>query len=310
MNGRVETQAGTLLELQRLQTELQQREREVVELGYIRLTDGFESIRDAVRRLGEVGSPRGVLDRAARELGPNTQFDRILISEIVDDAFVPLQIWERDGESAETPQYEIRLGYPMLEYEVASSATPLAILATGGTGRTPAQILDVLQTDSYVVGAIQIEGRSVGLLHADASLSGRPLDEVDEQLVLLACTELGEVLELAFLRETIRRHRAELQLAIDWLRGRLSITTADERASPAGLAAGLESVATHTITAREREVLALMARGQTNAQIARALGIQEGTVKYHVKNLLRKLGARSRADAVARFARATGAAPR
>jgi DNA-binding NarL/FixJ family response regulator len=36
--------------------------------------------------------------------------------------------------------------------------------------------------------------------------------------------------------------------------------------------------------------------------------VREGTVKYHVKNILRKLGATSRADAVARFVRAGGGA--
>jgi DNA-binding NarL/FixJ family response regulator len=49
-----------------------------------------------------------------------------------------------------------------------------------------------------------------------------------------------------------------------------------------------------------------MARGQTNVAIANALVVREGTVKYHVKNILRKLGATSRADAVARYARSTG----
>ena len=39
--------------------------------------------------------------------------------------------------------------------------------------------------------------------------------------------------------------------------------------------------------------------------IANALVVREGTVKYHVKNILRKLGATSRADAVARFVRST-----
>ena len=42
----------------------------------------------------------------------------------------------------------------------------------------------------------------------------------------------------------------------------------------------------------------------TNMAIAEALVMREGTVKYHVKNILRKLGATSRADAVARYARA------
>ncbi len=61
------------------------------------------------------------------------------------------------------------------------------------------------------------------------------------------------------------------------------------------------------LTPREVEVLRLLARGQTNLEIARTLVVREGTIKYHVKNILRKLGATSRADAVARYARAGGA---
>ena len=45
----------------------------------------------------------------------------------------------------------------------------------------------------------------------------------------------------------------------------------------------------------------LLARGATNRAIADALVVREGTVKYHVKNILSKLGATSRTDAVARF---------
>ena len=65
-----------------------------------------------------------------------------------------------------------------------------------------------------------------------------------------------------------------------------------------------EAAAIDALTARELEVLRLLARGQTNLAIARALVVREGTVKYHVKNILRKLGATSRADAVSRYARA------
>ena len=50
-------------------------------------------------------------------------------------------------------------------------------------------------------------------------------------------------------------------------------------------------------------MLRLLARGQTNLEIARQLVVREGTVKYHVKNILRKMGATSRADAVSRYAR-------
>jgi len=54
-----------------------------------------------------------------------------------------------------------------------------------------------------------------------------------------------------------------------------------------------------TLSQREREVLRLIAGGQSNKQIARTLGITERTVKFHVTSVLNKLGAENRAQAVA-----------
>jgi DNA-binding NarL/FixJ family response regulator len=61
------------------------------------------------------------------------------------------------------------------------------------------------------------------------------------------------------------------------------------------------------LTRRELDVLRLMSGGRTNAQIARRLVIAEGTVKSHVKHILRKLDAANRAEAVSRWLRSGGA---
>ena len=57
------------------------------------------------------------------------------------------------------------------------------------------------------------------------------------------------------------------------------------------------------LTARELEVLALLAEGASNKLIARRLGISTHTAKYHVASLLEKLDAVSRTDAVTNAAR-------
>mgnify|MGYP000107772073 CR=1 FL=1 len=57
------------------------------------------------------------------------------------------------------------------------------------------------------------------------------------------------------------------------------------------------------LTAREREVLALLASGATNAQLADRLTVAESTVKSHVKHVLHKLGAANRAAAIACYLR-------
>jgi DNA-binding NarL/FixJ family response regulator len=55
----------------------------------------------------------------------------------------------------------------------------------------------------------------------------------------------------------------------------------------------------NTLSARERQVLRLVARGRSNKQIARELVITERTVKFHMTSIFNKLGADNRAQAIA-----------
>lgn len=64
---------------------------------------------------------------------------------------------------------------------------------------------------------------------------------------------------------------------------------------------GISSVDGSALTAREREILALIDRGLSNKEIARDLGIELATVKNHVHHILAKLSVARRGDAAARL---------
>ena len=70
----------------------------------------------------------------------------------------------------------------------------------------------------------------------------------------------------------------------------------------AGFAPLAESDLGTLLTPREMEVLGAIGEGLTNKAIARRLGISLHTVKFHVESLFRKLGARTRNEALARAA--------
>lgn len=52
------------------------------------------------------------------------------------------------------------------------------------------------------------------------------------------------------------------------------------------------------LTQRELQVLALVGTGKTSEEVARRMAVCDDTVKFHLKNIFRKLGARCRTEAV------------
>lgn len=302
---------------ERVLVELLELERELLELSYVRRADALERAREAVRRVGDMASAEGLLARAASELGANSDFDRVLLSELDDGRLRPVALWSSsDPAGAETVLTQLRdepiaLEYPLLEYEVARDRGPRLVDVAQAAARTPQSLARRLGWSSYVVAALSAGGDTIGLLHADHAGPARALDGVDLEVVATYADGLSGAFERAVLRHTLTLHRAELASAVQWMGSRV------ERLSDlAGMAGGTarggqgqsfsaEARLVDSLTPRELEVLRLLARGLTNLAIANALVVREGTVKYHVKNILRKLGATSRADAVSRYVRAT-----
>ncbi len=75
-----------------------------------------------------------------------------------------------------------------------------------------------------------------------------------------------------------------------------------EHLARGGTASGTDADAVaDLLSAREREVLRLLAEGMTDREIAGGLSISPRTVESHVSSLLRKLGVRNRAEAAQRY---------
>ncbi len=80
--------------------------------------------------------------------------------------------------------------------------------------------------------------------------------------------------------------------------GRVLAVYRDAPGARAAAGAGAADPAATSLTAREREVLALIATGLTNDEIAERLVLGVGTIKTHVNHIFLKLGVRNRAEAV------------
>jgi LuxR family transcriptional regulator, regulator of acetate metabolism len=290
--------------------QLRQLERELIELERLHRADALERVREAVGRIGELGTPEAILERAAEELGTSTPFGTVLVSEVRTGVLVPRSLWLIDERAsaadvlASLAQAAIRIEYPLAEAEVGRAQGAIRVQAQGRGHRPEPALSAALASNDYVVAPLRLEGKTVGLLHCAGVPATRAENDLAEELASVYADGLARAFERAALRRILQRHRDELHAAVQWTSGRLSQLATDRVRTEPALRPSSLSGGTDALTAREGEVLELLTRGRTNLQIAQTLVISEGTVKYHVKNVLRKLGATSRADAVARHLQA------
>jgi LuxR family maltose regulon positive regulatory protein len=262
-------------------------------LGELRLRQG--RLEEAARLFEQGGSyPAALLGRAALFLerddpeGAMVEVDRFLRQ---------LHPEERTGRAAGVElavRVQARLGHPdeaaawlrELEEIAARVATePLRASLKGAQGVLAAALGDHRGATRHLEEAADLY-----------RTSGAPFEAARTRLELAA--------ELARLRQHERAGQEAAQ-ATDALR-QLGASRAAEQGR--ALLLELEAPLQHTakgppLTARQLEILRLVAQGSSNAEIARRMSLSEHTVKRHVANILTRLGLKTRAAATAQAAK-------
>jgi LuxR family transcriptional regulator, regulator of acetate metabolism len=281
----------------------------------------LEAVQGAAERLAEAGPVSEIVDRAPAEACRALGLDRCVLSRIDDGQLVAEAIHcaEAAGDAARTltalQEASVRLGYPLLEAEMLRRRKAIVIEEPDGPEEAGRHAFsDVMAWGEHVATPIVLEGRVIGFLHGDRVASGTRLGESERDGLWRFALAFADIFERAVLRRRLRIQRQELRQVASWADARTSelsdgaIDLAVERDAPGGDEAprgggGGDAALRDLLTRRELDVLEHMVRGETNADIARALVVSEGTVKFHVKNILRKLHASNRAEATSRYLR-------
>ena len=288
-----------------------------------RAAGALGSTLDALATLREEDSPDAVIAEAPRALCRARIFDRVLWSEVRGSMWMPRAMYTVDDEVRRqidgiTDGVAVALASPLIEAEVVRRRTPALVNDAPDEPRAYAPLVTLAHCRDYVVAPVVAMSSVIGLLHADRAPDAPPLAEADRDLLRLFADGVGVLYERAVLTrraEEQRRSVAEVcdaaARALADLDGATGISL--EAGAPAKSRAAVQPVRPNgepresnrlsRLTAREREVLALLASGATNAQLADRLTVAESTVKSHVKHILHKLGTGNRAGAIACYLR-------
>jgi DNA-binding CsgD family transcriptional regulator len=275
----------------------------------------LEAVLDAADRLAEAGPVSEIVDHAPAECCRALGLDRCVFSRIDDGTLVAEAVHLADGDAAavlaELREAPVRLGYPLLEAEMLRRRRAAIVPAPeDGDAAARHAFAGVMRWGEHLAAPVVLEGRVIAFLHGDRK--GTLTDAERDGLQRFAAAFAG-IVERAVLRRRLRVQRQELRQVASWADARTTelsdgaIDLAVEREAAAGdepvRAQGGDAALRDLLTRRELDVLEHMVQGETNADIARALVVSEGTVKFHVKNILRKLHASNRAEATSRYLR-------
>jgi len=280
------------------------------------------AVTDIGRALGRLRGqqPQEMIHTTPEVVCDVLDFRRCMISTVRGSVWRPKRLYVQNAHSdPETERFQayidgrqLQLADAPLETEVVRKRAGALVSAPHEDHRTFKEIVEASGSWGYIAAPIVAQGRVIGMLHAD-----RPRTDRTVTMHHLESLEaFAECLAIAF-ESAVMAHRAvqqkreveQLFAHLENLDGRSAQRQAEAALAPAEAPGGPQPPGPQApLTAREREIMALVATGATNRQIARNLMISEGTVKTHLKHIAKKLNTSSRAAAVAAYAGLTSGA--
>src|SRR3954464_6354633 len=226
----------------------------------------LRGVQRAISRLSSLDSVARLVSAAPREACRAVGFERAMLSHIRGDrvSFASVS-FEADPVMAADFARLARAVRPRLdrcapEHEAVVRQMPVLVHDVQTATGVFRPRTHVARTDAYVVAPIVRDGHTIGLLHADHFGAGKPLDELDRELLWTFATGVGWAMDDIASR-VVRQARA----ATDPL-GDLDESLGDVLLpGDPQLAAGPGPLS--NLTAREREVLGLLAEGASNASL-------------------------------------------
>ena len=281
----------------------------------------FEALQRVVRAL-DTGSDR-IAEVVTQELCTSLGYGKAMFSVVRGSTWSPVALAvnpELAGDFHELATAidgrEISLRDAPREAELVRRRRPYAVDGVDTYRHTYRPLIDLSRPAGYLAVPIVVDARAVAMIHVDRQSDS--LSDTDVHIVGVLAGACATTRERADLRRQIYTRNehvdAEIQRLTQALRHLEQPLTMPELATcdlpRSGVQSGEDTSQApvvpraHTLTAREREVLTLMATGATNAAISRRLCISDGTVKSHVQRIFKKLGVSTRAEVAALCANA------